>query len=147
MKAEGTSGSAAEAGSSPRAVVWRWLAGALAVAFGLATVVEGGHTLFGGADARAAAGRVVLFVLAFNFTAGFVYVVTGAATLAGRPWAVGWARALALSTLLVFAAFGVHVLGGGAFEPRTVVAMTLRAAFWTAEWLTLRVLLRRRDTP
>ncbi len=121
----------------------RWVAGGLAVAFGLATVVEGGHVLFGGAEARAEAGHVVPFVLVFNFSAAFVYVLTGAVTLAGRSWAIWLARALAASTLLVFAAFGVHVLQGGAFETRTVVAMTVRAAFWVAQSLALPSLLRR----
>ena len=31
----------------------------------------------------------------------------------------------------------VHVLTGGAHEPRTVVAMTLRSAFWVAQALLL----------
>ncbi|HSQ61996.1 MAG TPA: hypothetical protein VLM85_02235 [Polyangiaceae bacterium] len=122
---------------------WRWLAGALAVAFGVATGVEGGHVLFGGAEARAEAGNVVPFVLVFNFSAAFVYAAAGAATLADRPWAVWLARALAASTLLVFAAFGVHVLLGGAFATRTVVAMTLRSAFWVAQSFVLPALLRR----
>lgn len=123
---------------------WRWGAGGLAVAFGLATLFEGGHVLFGGPAARAGAGDVVLFVLAFNFAAGFAYVATGAATLARRGWAILAARALAGSTLLVFAAFGVHVLEGGAFETRTVVAMSLRALFWVAQALALPRLLHLR---
>ena len=42
----------------------------------------------------------------------------------------GLATALALGTALVAAAFGVHVLGGGAFEMRTVGALALRLGFW-----------------
>lgn len=103
---------------------WRWVAGGLAVAFGLATLAEGGQVLFGGPAARAEAGRVVPFVLAFNFGAAFFYFATGAATLARQSWAVWLARALAGATALVFLAFGVHVLQGGAFETRTGVAMT-----------------------
>jgi hypothetical protein len=34
--------------------------------------------------------------------------------------------------VLVFALFGLHVATGGAFEMRTVWAMTLRTAVWTA---------------
>jgi len=113
------------------------------VAFGLATIVEGGSVLLGGPAARAEAGHVVPFVLAFNFAAGFVYVAAGAATLAGRAWAAWLALALASSTLLVFAAFGVHVSQGGEFEVRTVAAMTLRSAFWVVQSLTLPTLLRR----
>ncbi len=132
-----------EGAPTRRSGAWRWLAGGLAVAFGLATIVEGGSVLLGGPAARAEAGHVVPFVLAFNFAAGFVYVAAGAATLAGRAWAAWLALALASSTLLVFAAFGVHVTQGGAFEARTVVAMTMRSAFWVVQSLTLPMLLRR----
>ncbi|MBK6534270.1 MAG: hypothetical protein IPF99_33285 [Deltaproteobacteria bacterium] len=111
-----TSASAAigtEGARRVRSGAWRWLAGGLAVAFGLATIVEGGSVLLGGPAARAEAGHVVPFVLAFNFAAGFVYVAAGAATLAGRSvGGLAGALALASSTLLVFAAFGVHVNRG-----------------------------------
>jgi hypothetical protein len=118
------------------------------VAFGLATVAEGGHVLFGGPAARAEAGDVVGFVLWFNFAAGFAYVLAGVATVARRRWAVWLARALAAATLLVFAAFAVHVLAGGAFERRTVVAMTIRSGFWLALALGLpRLLVSTRRAP
>jgi hypothetical protein len=121
----------------------RWLAGGLALVFGVATLNEGGHVLFGGAAAREEAGQVVDFVLRFNFGAGFLYLAAGAATLLGWRWATVVARVLAVATLAVFAAFGVHVLTGGAFEPRTVVAMTVRSAFWVAQALVLPGLWRR----
>ena len=121
--------------------IGRWLLGGMAVAFGLATLVEGGHVLFGGPAARAEAGDVVRFVLVFNFAAGLAYVVGGLATLLRRGWAIWVARALAVSTLLVFAAFAVHVLLGGAHETRTVSAMSLRSGFWVAQALLLPRLL------
>lgn len=121
----------------PRNGLGRWLLGWMAIAFGVATLVEGGHVLFGGPAARAEAGNVVPFVLMFNFGAGFAYVAGGLATLLGRRWAIWMARALAISTLLVFAAFGVHVLSGGAHEPRTLIALTLRSGFWVAQALLL----------
>lgn len=120
-----------------------WIVGGLAVAFGLATIVEGGHVLFGGPAARAAAGQVVPFVLAFNVAAGFAYVVAGIATLARQRWAVGLARAIAAATLVVFAAFALHVLRGGAYEARTVVAMSLRSLFWVVQAVALERLFRR----
>jgi hypothetical protein len=40
--------------------------------------------------------------------------------------------ALATSTAAAFAALGAHIAGGGAYEARTLGAMTLRLAFWTA---------------
>lgn len=115
----------------------RKILGGLALLFGAATLFEGGHTLFGGPEARAAAGDVVPFVLAFNFSAGFAYVAAAAGILAGRRWALHLARLLAVSTALVFVAFGAHVAGGGAFEPRTVVAMTLRTGFWVVQSILL----------
>lgn len=112
--------------------------GALALAFGLATLVEGGHVLFGGPAARAEAGDIVPFVLIFNFSAGFLYVLAGVGALLRRAWAARVALLLAVGTLLVFAAFGLHVLRGGAFETRTVVAMTVRSAFWVTAAAALR---------
>lgn len=119
----------------------RWLLGGMAVVFGVATLLEGGTVLWGGPAARAEAGNVVPFVLMFNFGAGFAYVAGGLATLLGRGWSILVARGLAISTLLVFAAFGVHVLSGGSHETRTLIAMTLRSGFWVAQALLLPRLL------
>ncbi|MCZ7660041.1 MAG: hypothetical protein M5U07_20335 [Xanthobacteraceae bacterium] len=106
------------------------IAGLVAIAFGLLTIISGGRALFGDAAARAAVGAAVPFVLWFNFGAGFAYVAAGAGLLAGRPWSVTLSALIALATLLVFAAFGIHVLLGGAYEMRTVGAMTLRSVVW-----------------
>ena len=111
-----------------------WLRGAsiLAVLFGLMTLKEGGTVLFGGEAARTAAGAYVPFVLWFNFLAGFAYVVAGIALWRRQGWAGGLALGIALATALVFAAFGVYVMNGGAFEVRTMVAMVLRITVWLA---------------
>lgn len=106
------------------------IAAVVAVAFGLLTLKEGGTILFGSAAARAAAGHYVPFVLWFNFFAGFAYVAAGIGLWLGRHWAAGLAIAIAMATAVTFAAFGVHVQSGGAFEPRTVVAMSLRTLVW-----------------
>jgi hypothetical protein len=106
------------------------IAAVVAVAFGLLTLKEGGTILFGSAAARAAAGHYVPFVLWFNFFAGFAYVAAGIGLWLGRRWAAGLAIAIATATAVTFAAFGVHVQSGGAFEPRTVVAMSLRTLVW-----------------
>lgn len=112
----------------------------LAIAFGLLTLEEGGTVLFGGEAARLAAGRYVPFVLWFNFLAGFAYIAAGAGLWQGRRWAAPLATAIAVATFMVFAAFGLHVLAGGAYEARTVVAMTLRTLIWGA----IAVYARRR---
>ena len=106
------------------------IAAAVAVAFGLLTLMEGGTVLFGGQAARLAAGHYVPFVLWFNFLAGFIYVVVGAGLWAHRRWAVWLALSVAVGTVAVFAALGIHVLLGGAFELRTVAAMSLRTTVW-----------------
>lgn len=120
----------------------RWIAGSLAIAFGLATLTAGGRVLFGAPQAGAAAGAVVPFVVAFNFAAGFAYVVGGAATVLRRGWAPWVARGLAVATLAVFVAFGAHVAAGGAYQARTALALAFRSGFWLAQALILPGLLR-----
>ncbi len=112
----------------------RWLSavGLLAGLFGLATVLSGGRVLFGPAEVRAAAGRVVPFVLWFNFIAGFAYLGAAAGLVRARRWAAPLSLAIAAATALVFLALGLHVARGGAVEPRTVAAMVLRTGVWTA---------------
>ncbi len=101
-----------------------------AVVFGLVTIVSGGRALFGSVEVRAALGHTVPFVLWFNFLAGSLYVLAGAGLLWGKRWATHLSLLLAVSTLVIFAAFGIHVFGGGAYETRTLGAMTLRSLFW-----------------
>lgn len=101
-----------------------------AIGFGLLTLREGGSVLFVDGPARQAAGHYVPFVLWFNFLAGFAYVIAGVGLWLRRRWAVWLAIAIAAATALVFLAFGVHVASGGAWEQRTLVAMTLRTLVW-----------------
>ena len=104
------------------------LAAAVAVIFGVLTVVSGGRALFGGADL----GAVVPFVLWFNFAAGFAYVLAGLGLWRGAPWAPVLAAGIALATAAVLAAFLWHVWRGGAWEVRTLGAMILRTGLWAA---------------
>ena len=98
----------------------RWLRGAsvFAVLFGLLTLKEGGTVLFGSAAARSAAGAYVPWVLWFNFIAGFAYAAAGMALWRRLGWAAWLALCIGLATALVFAAFGIHVLTGGAADRR-----------------------------
>lgn len=119
--------------SSARRPRWLLPAAAVAVVFGVATIVAGARSLVGGA------GDAVPFVLWFNFLAGFAYVIAGAALARGRPWGARLALAIVAGTALVDAALGVHVLLGGAVASRTVAAMAVR----TTTWLALAVLACR----
>jgi hypothetical protein len=124
-------------------LLWIRIAGVIGALFGLMTLREGGAVLFVDGAARVAAGDYVPFVLWFNFLAGFAYVVAGTGLVFGRPWAGRIALIIAAATLIVFVALGVHIVGGGAFEMRTVVAMTLRSVVWCSiAALSWRVLVK-----
>lgn len=110
----------------------RLLLSLLPIAFGLATLSAGGEVLFGSLEARQAAGAYVPFVVWFNFSAGFAYLLAGAGLAVGRRWATWLAVALAASTALVFMALGAHIAAGYPYELHTVKAMSLRTAFWAA---------------
>lgn len=113
-----------------RAVLIRMMA-VVAIAFGLLTIKEGGTVLFVDGAARAAAGNYVPFVLWFNFVAGFGYVIAGIGLWMRWRWAVRLAAAIAVATAYTFVVFVVHIYYGGAYEPRTVIAMGLRTIVWT----------------
>jgi len=107
-----------------------WFAAGIALVFGALTIFSGGQALFGGPAAQAAAGNAVPFVLWFNFLSGFVYVLAGIGIALPKPWGGTLAIVLAVAIIAIFALFGWHILRGGAYEMRTVGAMTLRAAVW-----------------
>lgn len=110
---------------------WRLMTVAgVGVLFGLLTISAGGRALFGSAEARAAVGDAVPFVLWFNFLAGFAYVAAGLGLFWGRRWAARLAIAIFAATILVTLAFGAHLALGGAYEMRTVGAMSLRTIVW-----------------
>lgn len=109
----------------------------IAVIFGALTILSGGRALFGGVDM----GRVVPFVLWFNFFAGFAYVLAGIGLWLRASWGGVLSVALAVATALVFLAFLLHVWCGGGYEIRTMGAMILRTAFWAT--VALLVWFRR----
>lgn len=123
------------------------IVGVIAILFGGLTVFSGGQALFGSAEARAAVGDAVPFVLWFNFLAGFFYVIAGIGLLIQRLWAAWLAAIIATATVFVFFAFGMHVLQGGAYEIRTVGAMTLRSVFWVITAIFACCSKLRNDAP
>ncbi|MDP2795825.1 MAG: hypothetical protein Q8O25_17350 [Sulfurisoma sp.] len=117
----------------------RYAVAAVALAFGLATIVSGGKVVFGDEAARVAAGNYLPFVVWFNFLAGFAYVAAALGLATGQPWAARLALIIAAATALAFLVFGVFVLGGAPFESRTVGAMTLRTTLWAGiAWFACR---------
>jgi hypothetical protein len=102
----------------------------LAGIFGLLTLKSGGSVLFIDGPDRVAAGNYVPFVLWFNFLAGFAYMAAAAGIFLEQPWAAVLVWLIAILTLLVFIALGVHIFLGGAYEMRTIGAMSLRSIVW-----------------
>ena len=125
--------------TTPRTPRWAAVLALVAIAFGAVTIVVGGKTLFGDVEVRSAAGNIVPFVLRFNFVAGFAYVIAGIGLLLWKRWAVHLSAAIAVATIAVFIALGIHILVGLAFEARTVGAMIIRSAVW----VMIAVLARR----
>ena len=109
--------------------IWFKAAALFAVIFGLLTIISGGQVLLS-AEAQQAAGAYVNFVVWFNTLAGFAYVVAGVGMWTRQPWAAKLALVIALATLLVSGVFALHVLSGGAYEMRTVMAMLFRTLVW-----------------
>ena len=56
--------------------------------------------------------------------------MAGAGPWLQRRWSAWLAVAIVASTALLFAAFGIHAYNGGAYEPRTMAAMSLRTLLW-----------------
>lgn len=113
-----------------RARITRYLIAIFAVAFGLLTIWSGGSVLFGGEEARRAVGDYVPFVVWSNFVAGFFYVLVGIGLWRWWEWARWVAAAIAIVAVGTYLGFGLHVLRGGPYEMRTVVAMAIRTGVW-----------------
>jgi len=108
------------------------------------TIKEGGSVLLGNEEAVAAAGNYVPFVLWFNFLSGFAYIAAGVGLWLQQRWAIWLAIAIAAAIMITFAAFGMHINTGGAYEQRTVVAMAMRTVVWVViAWVATRMVLRK----
>jgi hypothetical protein len=109
---------------------WARVLGAVAIIFGLLSIYSGGQVLFGAAAVRTEAGKIVPAIVWSNFLSGFVYVVSGVQLMRWRRSGALIAIGLAAALVLVAALFSFHVVAGGLFEIRTVMAMLLRLSFW-----------------
>ncbi|GAB5605848.1 hypothetical protein [Sideroxyarcus sp. TK5] len=120
-----------------------WLIALVAVGFGSMTLKGGGAVLFGDEAARIAAGNYVPLLLWFNFLSGFVYIAAGVGLWLQQRWAVRLSMVLAAAIALAFVAFGLYILSGGAYEQRTVIAMSARLGVWAVIAAVAYRLLRR----
>lgn len=104
--------------------------GGLAILFGIISLISGRNALFVLHRIADSTAHIVPFVLYFNFSAGFVYIVAGVGLVLQRSWAPLFAAAIAASTVIVFAALGIWIAIGNAYEAQTIAAMSLRTVFW-----------------
>ncbi len=125
-----------------KASPWIRVMALLALLFGLLTIISGGSVLFN-SEARQLAGNYVGFVLWFNFLAGFAYVVAGVGLWTRQRWSIWFSFSIAVASLIVFIAFGLHIVSGGSYEVRTIAAMSLR----TLVWLIISVVAYKNLTP
>jgi hypothetical protein len=109
-------------------------AAAVAVLFGLATLVAGGRVLMGFSDM----GYVVYRpLLVYNTAMGAAYVAAGAAIWYGLRWGRHAALAIALLNLLVLAGVALLYAAGGPTAIESVRAMGLRTFVWIVLFLVL----------
>jgi len=109
-----------------------WIVTIVALMFGMLTIKSGGSVLFIDGPDRQAAGNYVPFVLWFNFLAGFAYLLAGVGLFMQKSWAPLFSIFIAAATIIVFALLGLHILTDGAYETRTVAAMSLRTVVWVS---------------
>ena len=94
------------------------------------TIKSGGAVIFFDGEARQAAGHYVPFIVWFNFIAGFVYIIAAIFLWLQNRIATSLALFITITTLIVFTLFGLHIIDGGEYEMRTIIAMSLRSAIW-----------------
>jgi hypothetical protein len=99
--------------------------------FGTLTLLSGGRSLFTEAGILAR-GNAVPLVLWFNFIAGIFYIITGASVFMRKSCVQRLAVVMAVLNSIVLFYLFMHILQGGLYENRTVVAMSFRTAFWLA---------------
>lgn len=104
-----------------------WLITAIILAlFGLVTIGQGGAVLLDIGGQREAMGHIVPLVLKLNVAAGCLYVAAAIGMMMHKTWPQ-YVLLLALA-LMLYAAFFLyaHIQHHGAYEQRTVMALTFR---------------------
>lgn len=105
------------------------VAGVIAIIFGILTIIQGGRTLFDPA-VHDVAGKVVPFVLKYNFIAGFFYIPIGILVFRMKYYAKYFAILLGAANGVVFFQLTVHVFSDLPYEPKTYFAMMFRLLLW-----------------
>lgn len=109
--------------------------------FGLITIFMGGSVIFDLFGIRVKEGNYVLFVVWANFICGFIYLATVYGFLKNKKWSaiLMWIATLVL--IITFVAFFIHIHSGGAYEKKTIYAMTFRTTITLAIAIASRSLV------
>ncbi|HMM55309.1 MAG TPA: hypothetical protein PKC23_09870 [Candidatus Desulfobacillus sp.] len=115
------------------------LCAAVAILFGIVTLIQGGRVL-GGADPGYVVFRPLLL---FNVAMGAVYIAAGIVIWRALASGRKFAGAIFLLNLLVLAGIALLWQGGGAVATQSLGAMSFRTILWLALFLVLGWRLRR----
>ncbi|MEO5585194.1 MAG: hypothetical protein ABIQ75_07055 [Flavobacteriales bacterium] len=111
--------------------------------FGLITLVASSSLLFNFGGVSAEAGNTVPVVLWMNFFASFLYLIAAYGLFTGKGWTPG---VLAIAIVLMGVAaigFYYHAQNGGAYEQRTIGALSFRIFVTALLYLAARYYTRR----
>jgi len=107
-----------------------WIASFVAIAFGLLT--RSAAIRRGRGPVRALRALVQFHCGLLNFIAGFFYILAGVCIFRQRRAGAMLAMVIASLTVIVFGSFAVHIAFDGAYERRTLIAMSVRSLVWIA---------------
>ena len=130
-----------QARTTPQKPILLWALALFGSFFGVMTLRSAYLVLFTTGAFHHAAGNFVPFIVKFNGTAGFFYLLAAFGLFRKARWAVKLSALIATSTFVAYGLFWMHVGGGGLYEMQTVIARPIRFGLWsliaTVSWLTL----------
>ena len=97
--------------------------------FGILTVKSGGGVLFVEAI-RENAGNYTLPIVWFNFSAGVLSLFVAPSLWLGKAWGPKVAALVFAAYLFMDIYLIVHIVGGGLYMEKTLVAMFIRTTMW-----------------
>ncbi len=107
-----------------------------ALIFGALTIFSGYQNLFN-EEVIKTQGAIVPLVLKYNFGAGFIYIIASILVLKGQQLGLRLISILSSLNIVVFIYLLNHIYDGGAYQGKTVVAMSFRTIFWIVFFIVL----------
>lgn len=108
------------------------------ILFGALTVFSGGRHLLIWNELQSEGRHFHLWILVFNFIAGFFYILAGISLLKEKNWGPFLVYSIASATAVFYAVFIIIVLNGSPYEKQTLYAMGFRTLFWLSASVMVR---------